>query len=174
MGGKLAIALLAVSMTTPWCASALRAQALTQGCAGRCPVVPPLLVLALNELSFGTVFPGIPSSVSVHDPRKAGLFQIQGPAGACVRVELILPSALAAAHGALLPVRFGPGDGFADFSRGRPPRGLLFDPHTPVIGGLGPNGRLYVRIGGTVLPGLPQAGGVYRATIFLTVYDLGS
>lgn len=169
MGGKLAIALLAVSTAAPWCASALRAQART-----RVVVPPPLLALALHELSFGSVFPGIPSSVPVHDPRHAGLFQIQGPVEAAVRVELILPAALAADHGALLPISFGPGDGFADFSRGRPPRGLLFDPHTPVIGSLGPNGRLYVRLGGTVLPGRPQAGGEYRATIFMTVYDLGT
>ena len=169
MGGKLAIALLAVSTTAPWCASPLRAQARTA------IVVPrPLLALALNELSFGAVFAGIPSSVPVHDPRSAGLFQIQGPVDAAVRVELALPSALTTDHGALLPISFGPGDGFADFSRGRPPRGLVFDPHTPVIGSLGPNGSLYVRIGGTVLPGRPQAGGEYRATIFLTVYDLGT
>jgi hypothetical protein len=169
VGGRLAIALLAASATASWGASPLRAQARTQ------VVVPrPLLALALNELSFGAVFPGIPTSVSVHDPRRAGLFQIQGPADAAVRVELVLPSALTAEHGALLPVHFGPGDGFADFSRGRPPRGLRFDPHAPVVGSLGPNGSLYLRIGGTALPGRPQAGGEYRATIFMTVYDLGT
>jgi hypothetical protein len=166
MGSKLAVAVLALSATVPWCPSPLGAQARTQ-------VVPPLLALALNELDFGTVFPGIPLSVPVHDPRNAGLFEVQGPPGASVRVEFILPGALAASGGGLLPVAFGPRDGYADFSRGRPPRGLSFDPHAPVIGSLGPNGRLYLRLGGTALPARTQPGGDYRATIFMTVYDLG-
>ena len=61
----------------------------------------------------------------------------------------------------------------SDFSRGRPPRGLVFDPHAPVIGALGPNGDLYLRLGGTVMPARTQPGGDYRGTIFMTVYDLG-
>jgi hypothetical protein len=166
MGRKLVVAVLAVSATMPWGASPLGAQARVQ-------VVPPLVALSLNALDFGTVFPGIPASVPVHDPRNAGLFEVQGPPGASVRVEFLLPGALAASGGALLPVAFGAGDGYADFSRGRPPRGLVFDPHAPVIGVLGPNGNLYLRLGGTALPARTQPGGEYRATIFLTVYDLG-
>ncbi len=166
MGRTCVAVVLAASTTLPWGASPLRAQA--QG-----KVAPPLLALALNELNFGTVFPGIPSSVPVHDPRNAGLFEVSGPPGMSVRVELVLPGALAAGGGAQLPVAFGPRDGYADFSRGRPPRGLVFDPHAPVIGVLGPNGELYLRLGGTALPTRTQPGGDYRATIFLTVYDLG-
>lgn len=138
------------------------------------PVVPPLLALSLNELSFGTIFPGIPASVSASDAHNAGLFQVQGPAGASVRVELVLPSALTADDGARLPVSFGPRDGFADFSGSLAPAGLPFDPHAPVVGSLGDAGRLYLRIGGTALPTRPQSRGVYRATIYLTVYDLGT
>jgi hypothetical protein len=89
-------------------------------------------------------------------------------------VEFVLPTALIGAGGALLPVSFGPTDGFADFSRGRPPRGVAFNPHAPLISSLGPNGRIWVRLGGTVLPGRPQAGGAYSATIFVTVYDIST
>jgi hypothetical protein len=138
------------------------------------PVVPPLLALAVNSLSFGTIFPGIPVSVSAADAHKAGLFQVQGPAGASVRVEFVLPAALVADDGARLPVIFGPRDGFADFSGALAPHGLSFDPHAPVIGSLGDAGRLFLRIGGTALPARPQSGGAYRATIYLTVYDLGT
>jgi len=134
----------------------------------------PLLALALSDLEFNTVLPGIPLSVPVFDPRHAGLFEIQGPADASVRVEFVLPAALVSDGGALLPIQFAPGDGFADFSRGRPPRGVVFDPHGPVISTLGPNGRLFLRMGGTVLPARTQAGGAYRATISMTVYNLGS
>jgi hypothetical protein len=170
MKSRLAIAILTASMLMPAWASPLQAQ--------RRPVpvivVPPLTVLALNDLSFGTVLSGIPASVSVNDPHHAGMFEIQGPKNASVRVDFSLPTALVSESGALLPVRFGPGDGFADFSHGTPPRGQMFDPHSPVIGALGPNGRLILRLGGTVSPGLPQAGGSYRATISMTVYNLGS
>ena len=133
----------------------------------------PLHALSLNELDFGTILPGIPSSVSASDSRHAGLFQIQGAEGASVRVEFVLPAALTAEDGARLPVSFGPRDGLADFHGDRAPRGQPFDPRAPVIGSLAENGKAYLRLGGTVHPARLQSGGRYRATIFLTVYDLG-
>lgn len=151
-------------------ASPLRAQNRT----APVKVVPPLLAIAISDLSFGAVLPGIPASVSVRDRMRAGQFEIQGPADASVRIEFVLPKALRNGTGARLPIRFGPGDGFADFSHGHPPRGLRFDPHAPVIGTLGRNKRLFIWIGGTLLPERTQASGSYFATIAITVYGLGS
>ena len=73
-------------------------------------------------------------------------------------------------QGALLPISFGRADGSAEYGSHTVP----FDPHAPVIAALGSDGRLFIRLGGTVLPGRPQAGGTYRATISITVYNLGS
>jgi hypothetical protein len=166
MGSRLRLAVLTASMLAPVWASPLQAQ--------RRPVpviiVPPLTALALSDLTFGTVLPGIPSAVSVRDPLHAGLFEIQGPANASVRVEFVLPTALVSDEGALLPISFGYGDGSAVFGG----RSLQFDPHAPVIAALGSDGRLFIRLGGTVRPGRPQAGGAYHATIPLTVFNLGS
>jgi hypothetical protein len=134
----------------------------------------PLHALALNALDFGTIFPGIPSSVSAFDGHHAGAFQVRGSEGASVRVEFVLPPALLAEDGARLPIDFGPRDGYADFSGDREGHGRRFDPHAPVLGCLGEEGRLYLRIGGTVRPDVSQRRGRYRATIFLTVFDLGS
>jgi hypothetical protein len=170
MMGRSALVLLAASVVAPMLASPLRAQ--VHWPHGKPHA--PLLALAINDLSFGTVLPGIPSSVSVHDPRHAGLFEIQGSPGTVVRIEFVVPAALTSEQGALMPISFGPGDGFTDFSRGRARRGRFFDPHRPVVQFLGPNGRLYVRIGGTVRPQRPQASGTYTATIALTIYSLGS
>jgi hypothetical protein len=167
MGSKLAVAALAMFATVPWCPIPLRAQV-------RPVATPPLLALALNDLDFGSVLPGIPVSVAVSDARHAGLFEVRGPAGASIRVEFVVPGALTASGGALLPLVFGLRDGHADFTRGGPGGGLSFDPHAPVIGSLGPDGTLYLRLGGTALPARTQTGGDYRATIFMTVYDLGS
>lgn len=133
----------------------------------------PFMAVAQRDLTFGRVIPGVPETVRSDDFKRAGLFEIQGTAGGMVRVEFLLPVALASAAGALLPITFGPGDGFADFSHGRPPRGLRFDPNGPLVAALGPNGRLLVRLGGTVAPARNQVSGVYHATIAITVFDLG-
>jgi hypothetical protein len=170
MGGKRAVTVVAALALVPGRAAVLPAQALP----APPPAPAPLLAVALQDLTFVEVFPGIPRSVFRHDPRHAGLFELQGPPEASVRVEFVLPTALLANDGTPLPILFGPEDAFADFSRGRPPRGRPFDPHGPAISTLGPNGRLYLRLGGTVQPAPLQPGGTYRATIVMTVYDLGT
>lgn len=132
----------------------------------------PFMAIAKRDLTFGEVLPGIPESVLSSDPKHAGLFEVQGSKCSPVRVEFVLPSALQSAQGALLPIEFGHGDGQADFSRGRY-HGIYFDPRTPLVADLGPNGKLWVRLGGTALPTRDQAGGAYYATISITVFDLG-
>jgi hypothetical protein len=171
MGCKLTLAMLTASLLAPAWAPPLQAQ--------RRPMPgheheEPLTVEAVNDLWFGTVLPGIPVSVSPRDPRHSGQFEVEGPKDADVRIEFSLPAALVSDHGALLPVSFGPGDGFADFSRGTPWHGKAFNPHSPLIRELGPNGRLFLRLGGTVKPVQTQSGGDYSATISMTVYNLGS
>jgi hypothetical protein len=136
-------------------------------------VVPPLVAVALRDLAFGSVLPGIPSSVPVSDPLHTGLFAISGPAAASVRVEFILPTSMAFGT-SLLPIVFGAGDGFADFNNVSPPGGTIFDPHAPLLGALGPGGQLFVRMGGTVFPVRTQTSGAYAATITMTVFNLGS
>lgn len=166
IGGILASGALAASAAVPLPSALLRAQTGPK----RVVVVPPLVALAVRDLAFGTVLPGIPSSVSVNDPLHTGGFEITGPAAASIRVEFVLPLALVAGGAAPLPISFGSGDAFAAFS----PHGTVFDPHAPLLGALGPAGQLFIRLGGTVLPGHSQAGGAYAATITMTVFNLGS
>jgi hypothetical protein len=116
---------------------------------------------------------GIPSTVLPSDVRAAGLFEISGSKHKSVRVELILPTSLTSDGGHEMPISFGPGDGAAATDMGRF-HGVPFDPTQPLVVTLGANGKLWVRLGGTVLPSARQAGGEYSATIFLSVYDLGS
>ena len=165
----LAIGACAASAVVPLPGALLRAQTGPK----RVVVVPPLVAVALRYLAFGAVLPGIPTSVPVSDPLHTGLFAISGPAAASVRVEFILPAALVSGP-SQLPIAFGSGDGFADFSNVSPPGGTIFDPHAPLLGALGPGGQLFVRMGGTVLPGRTQTGGAYAATITMTVFNLGS
>ena len=133
----------------------------------------PLVAVARRDLSFGTVHAGIPAKVLTTDVRYSGLFEIRGTKHEAVRLELLLPASLTSASGQELPLSFGPGDGAASTDRGRF-HGVAFDPRQPLIATLGPSGKLYVRLGGTVLPSNDQADGSYRATIFLSIFNLGS
>jgi hypothetical protein len=133
----------------------------------------PFVAIAHRDLTFGEVLAGVPASIPSTDPRRAALFEVQGDAEGAVRIEFLLPPALLSSSGAELALTFQPGDGQADFSRGRF-RGVRFDPRSPLIASLGPNGKLYVKLGGTVLPTISQPGGVYAATISITVFNLGT
>jgi hypothetical protein len=133
----------------------------------------PLVVVARRDLRFGTVLRGIPSTVLTSDVRYSGLFEINGAKHQSVRVELLLPQSMTSDDGHELPLSFGPGDGAAATDMGRF-HGVAFDPNQPMIATLGANGKLYVRLGGTALPIPGQPAGTYRATILLTVFDLGS
>ena len=164
---RLAVTLLAMSCALPLHAQGARSRAV--------PAPDRLMAMARHDLRFRNVLPGIPQSISPRQPDRAALFEIQGPSGAAVRVELVLPDALVAGDepAARLPISFGAADGF--YSRTENLEiGQSFHPQLPLITTLGEGGRLFVRLGGTVRPGLPQAGGAYRAEIMLIVYDIGS
>jgi len=133
----------------------------------------PLVVIARRDLRFGTVVRGVQSTVLTSDVRYAGLFEINGAKHEAVRVEFILPTSLTSGDGHELPVSFGSSDGAAATDMGRF-HGVPFDPRQPLIATLGANGKLYIRLGGTAFAAYGQAPGTYRATIFLSVFDLGS
>lgn len=133
----------------------------------------PLLVIAQRDLRFGNVIRGMPSPVVTSDVRHSGLFEINGATHESVRVEFLLPTSLTSDDGHELQISFGPGDGAAATDMGRF-HGVPFNPRQPLIATLGANGKLYVHLGGTALATHGQAAGIYRATIFLSVFDLGN
>ena len=159
--------LLALSCSLPLHAQGVRSRAV--------PVPDRLLALARQDLHFRSVLPGVPQSINPREIDKSALFEIQGPSGAAIRVELVLPSALHTSDEpmALMPIAFGATDGFVsttvNLTGGQP-----FNPQQPLIATLGEGGKLFVRLGGTVRPALVQAGGAYFAEILLIVYDIGS
>ena len=133
----------------------------------------PLVVIARRDLTFGTILPGIPSRVLTTNVGGSGLFEIKGAEHEAVRIEFLLPSSLTSDGGDELPLTFGPGDGAA-VADGAGGHGVSFDPRQPLIATLGANGILFIQLGGTALPSSGQDAGSYRATIFLSVFDLGS
>lgn len=159
-------------------AAALAPLASELGAQTRVPrvVVPePLSVIPRNDLTFGTLLRGFAAHVSPLDQHRAAVFELRGPADTPVRVEIALPPALIAQAGTTeIPLSFGAADGFADLTGTWPPMGTLFNPRAPYIGTLGPNGRIFLRIGGTATPRQQQPNGIYSGAIYLTMFNLGS
>jgi hypothetical protein len=131
-----------------------------------------LSIIPRQDLSFGTVIPGVPVAVAPSSPAGAGQLEIRGRRNAPVLLDFTLPSALTA-FGASLPLSFVGGD--AAFSAD-PAFGAaqFFDPRTAQIAVLASNGKLYVFLGGRVTPDASQPAGSYGATITLTVSYVGN
>lgn len=126
-----------------------------------------------QDLSFGTLIPGVPVTISRFDPASAGQFEIRGQRGLEVRIDLTLPSSLTAGASATMPLEFTSVDG--GLATDRTVGGTQsFDPRLPVTVVLPGNGKAYVYLGGTVRPAPDQAIGPYAATITLTVSYTGN
>ena len=148
-------------------------------------VVTPLTVLATSPLAFGTVYQGVPKSIS-KNVAAAAIFDIAGQANADLLLYLSLPEFMATSTGDdRMTVVFN--DNVCDIDTG-----LASQPGVPssfvsgwqaedpnnlmaVAGGtpcLGDGGFCALYLGGKVLPTLDQTAGSYTADIILTVaYD---
>jgi Domain of unknown function (DUF4402) len=133
----------------------------------------PATVLERQDLSFGVVLPGMATSITPSDPVNAGRYEIRGAKNAEVRIDFQLPTALVAPDGTPMSLTISAGDGgYADQPNVRSQQ--AFDPNLPLIVSLGKSGKLYLWLGGTVLPTPTQAGGDYSATITVTVAYTGA
>jgi hypothetical protein len=75
--------------------------------------------------------------------------------------------------GVQLPLEFGASDG------GVSPEGTIasstaFDPRVPLLARLSQQGRVYIFLGGSVLPAQTQPATIYTATIVLTASYTGN
>lgn len=140
-------------------------------------VVSGLQVIGLNNLNFGTVSPGIDKTVDKTDVGFAGEWQINGSANAEITVDFTLPTYLMTADSAasMLILFSGTDASFDDETGGGQtiPVGV-FNPHGQGVEDIGPGGRMFVWIGGTVQPTISQTGGDYSADIVLTVAYTGN
>lgn len=121
-------------------------------------VLSPIDVTAGVDLDFGQVLPGVATQVL---PVDGGTFTVSGALNQDVIVDFTLPLTLL--DGALsMPVTFDAG-----YGAGAPDTAL--DPNVDVTVGLGATGGWDVFLGGTVLPAIDQAAGIYAGTVTLTV-----
>ena len=126
-----------------------------------------------SNLTFGTMFPGIPKTVD-KSSTAAAEFSIGGDAGAEVTIDFTLPAYLSSgannmqiifySDGCAIDSNLTPNQSSPTFDDLNPWQTLTYD--------LGSSG-LTVWIGGKAIPGVRQAAGTYTADIILTVQYTG-
>ncbi|HWO89730.1 MAG TPA: DUF4402 domain-containing protein [Gemmatimonadales bacterium] len=128
----------------------------------------PVSAVTRQNMAFGTVIPGVPVTVSWSDPLAAGQVEIRGNRNVQVSVQITLPAAMAGPFGATMPMLFGSADGGYSQTNNAA-AATSFDPRSPLVATLSPQGRLFIFLGGTVSPPVTQRAGAYTGTITVTV-----
>lgn len=130
----------------------------------------PLRASGAQGITFGTLLPGVATTVSPADAARAARFDVTGTRGARVEIVLGLPTTLAG-PGATIPLAFSSTS--AAYSQGGAGVGMtLFDPRQPYTGTLSNTGRASILLGATVLPAGGQRPGSYSNVVTITVADL--
>ena len=127
-----------------------------------------------RDLSFGTLFPGIPERVFPTDGARAGEFRIRGPRNMEIIIQFTLPAVMVEPGSATLPLSYAANDAIYEPRGGGAPPPVAFDPTVPFINRL-PNGRqARVFLGATATPSFSQTAGDYTAAVVLTVALTGN
>lgn len=130
-------------------------------------------VSSTSDLTFGTMFPGIPKTVA-KTSTDAAEFSVGGDAGSEITLDFSLPTYLSSGGNSMQIIFFS--DGCAIDSYPTPNQA------TPVYDDLNPwqtltydlgSAGLTVWLGGKAVPGLRQPAGSYTADIVLTVQYTG-
>lgn len=137
-----------------------------------------LSIATVQDLDFGTVLPGSPTSLDPRAAATAGEFELHGARGAEIMVTFTLPSNLVVGPHQM-PIAFGITSGcHVPLFGGLRFSCSAFDPNAPLITQI-PNWpppynvRLFW-LGGTVAPIPTQFPGLYRGTITLTAAYTGN
>lgn len=127
-------------------------------------------VVGLQNLNFGNVIPGVPTTVAPTDAVRAGQFRISGVFIRNVTISFVLPTVMTRTGpgpAATMPISFGNTDGgYSTLFQGNTP----FNPNTPYNETVIFNATIV--LGGRVNPSPTQRGGSYSANIVMTVIFL--
>jgi hypothetical protein len=131
----------------------------------------PLSVNGGQDLAFGMLFPGVPSHITRTDVLRSGQFQVTGAKNSSVQVTFTLPPAMLVGS-RTVPMQFGAADGGVS-TQATIGSTTAFDPRVPLLATLSQQGRLYLFLGGTALPGAQQPAGSYAAPVTVSVCYVG-
>lgn len=128
-----------------------------------------------NNLTFGTVYPGIPKTIPKTTAGLAAEFYVSGTAGSEITIDLALPTYMNVGS-SNMQVIFQETDCAIDTSatpdQSNPEFNNL-DPWHTLTYRIGSNG-LYLWLGGIIVPGLSQTEGSYSSNIVITVTYTGN
>jgi hypothetical protein len=126
----------------------------------------------VRDLGFGSVLPGVRTTVHPTDVARSGQFQITGEPNDPVEITFLLPSMLTGPGGATMPVSFT--DVSAGFSAsGSITNQVFFDPRFRFQTNLSSTGRGTGFLGGVLDPSPTQPAGSYSGSVSITVAFLG-
>ncbi len=132
-------------------------------------------VIVNNNLTFGTVYPGIPKTISKATAGFAAEFYVSGTAGSEITIDLALPTYMNVGS-SNMQVIFQETDCAIDTSATPDQTNPEFnnlDPWHTLTYRIGSNG-LYLWLGGIIVPGLSQNEGSYASNIVITVTYTGN
>lgn len=124
-------------------------------------------VVGIQNLAFGTVIPGVPSSVTHTDPVRSGQIRISTNFFQNVTVRFTLPTVMNGPLGATMPITFLNTDAGISWRQSITTQ-TTFNPNAPFNYFIWLGGAI-VYLGGRATPSPTQRGGSYTANIILTV-----
>lgn len=135
-----------------------------------------LTVRDVQDLQFGTVLPGMATTVDPQTSATAGKFEIRGAQRAEITIDLTLPPALTVGPWSM-PISFG-ANSACHRNRDQQSQCTYFDPSTTLTANIRnrvfPENLQIVWVGGTVTPAAAQFPGVYSGTVTLMAAYTGN
>jgi len=130
-----------------------------------------LSVRPIQDLSFGFLLAGVPTSIAPNDFTRSGQVELTAPLGTSFEIRYTLPTAMSGV-GTTLPLAFGSTSvGAAPSSS--PASMQFFDPANALRFQLTTSARVTFFLGGQAIPSLGQPVGTYSAPIVITITNLG-
>ena len=130
-----------------------------------------LIVRPVQNLSFGSLLPGVPTTIDALDLARSAQIEVKSLQGALFEIRFTLPSALTGA-GALLPLAFSSNS--AGVSASSAPSTLVrFDPNYAARFVFLTTNKVTFFLGGQARPTGRQPIGTYSAPVVVTITNLG-
>ncbi len=130
-----------------------------------------LVVRPLQNLTFGFLLPGVPTTVDAATVTRSGQIQVEAPLATNFQVQYTLPTVMTGA-GTTLPVSFGTTDAGAA-PTANPAAMQRFNPAAATRWVLVTTTRATFFLGGRASPRVGQPVGSYTAPVVVTITNLG-
>ena len=154
---------LSVVLATVCMAAPLAAQSASANVTAT--VQQPITVTKNNDLSFGSVFPGLDKSIAV-TAGGAAKFTVAGQASTPVNMTFTLPASIPSGGNSLAIASWTGHHATTDVTSG----GTTFTPSASATAAtLSASGGLFVYVGATAQPTVTQAAGSYSGSMTMTV-----